>query len=141
MKTIREHLEKLPCWLMSVVVLGVILWLTLAPHPFGDDAPSFFEGEDKVAHGLMFLALTVVLLFDKRHAAGVPVLSRGYVLTASAMTMLLGLAIEFAQEAMGMGRTFSLGDIVADVIGVMAGTIIWVLTAGCGEVGEDACDN
>lgn len=141
MNRLRVTLEKLPCWLPSIVVLGIILWLTLVPRPFGDDAPSFFEGEDKVAHGLMFFVLTLALLFDKRHSTGGRALSRGYVLLASAMAMLLGLAIEFAQEAMGMGRTFDICDVIADVIGVMLGAIVWVVAAGCGETHpEDAED-
>ncbi len=63
---LRKQTSKLPPWILSILTVALILWLTLAPDPLGDDSPRLFPGADKVAHAIMFGFLTVVQLLDRQ---------------------------------------------------------------------------
>lgn len=47
-------LDRIPRFLTSAVVTAGVLYLTLAPRPFGSVRIPLFEGADKVVHFMMF---------------------------------------------------------------------------------------
>lgn len=104
----------------------LILWLTLAPKPLGDDAPSLFPGADKIAHGLMFGFLTMMMLLDWQRRNQWRPTSWIRSLTDAACASLLGILIEFAQAYMNLGRGFEYADMVADTIGSFTIAIVWM---------------
>lgn len=121
----KRLLSKIPTGVLTAVVLGAILWLTLAPHPTGDIDLPLFPGADKVVHGILFLGLSIAALIDIMKRRGwrmVPLTVIGLVAFAAS---IIGIGIELAQEAMGMGRTMETLDILADCGGAFLGAGIW----------------
>lgn len=96
-------------WIAS---LTTVAFLSLSP---GTGAPPLFPGADKAAHILAYcwlaaLALRVFLL-------------RGPAFTAAWGMILYGAALEVAQRFVP-GRHPSLGDILANMLGVAVGVFI-----------------
>lgn len=125
---LHAAMRRVPHWILSVVCLAVILWLTLAPHPLGEEEIPLFPGADKIAHGLMFFALTLCLCFDALRrrgwrAPGLPLVSA---LTLAAM--LTGIGIELVQPCFGRG--FEFWDMCADAFGAVVAGSLWVLIGG-----------
>lgn len=127
MEKIRQRLSKLPPAFFSVITFLVILWLTLVPKPLGDDAPKLFPGADKLVHGIMFGFLTAVMLLDWQRRHLWQKVSWGQATLYATWVSFLGMAIEFAQDYMGMGRGFEVADIIADTIGSFVVACLWML--------------
>lgn len=150
---IQRLLVKLPSWLLTIIVILVILYLTLWPDPLPDDTPHLFPGADKVVHALMFGGLTLVILIDRqRYTAGSgkpghsdndtadsihdadhsvdsvswPPLKPGFVWPVALASSLFGAVIECLQWGMGLGRGFEAGDIVADTVGSFLFAALWL---------------
>jgi hypothetical protein len=96
----------------AVVVL-VSLAVLFAP---ASDVPSAPPGVDKVVHGLIFLALAVTGRW-----AGI----RASLLGAA----LVGYAVvsELVQGLTPLDRSMTVGDWLADVVGIVAGLALWTL--------------
>lgn len=128
MDRLRTHLKALPGWILTVLTLAAILWLTLAPHPLGEqEPPQLFEGEDKVVHALMFGFLTFVALVDWARGRDFDKVRWPVCLITAAISTAIGIAVEYAQRAMAMGRGFDIFDMVADGTGAFAVAIIWIV--------------
>ena len=127
MERMKSSLSKLPAWLCSIITALVILWLTLAPRPLGEETPTLFPGADKVVHALMFGFLGTMMMLDwqRKHHWKPVFLNR--ILLSSTLSALLGIFIEYAQESMGLGRGFDYGDMAADVIGAYIFALLWIL--------------
>ena len=124
--TIKKHLTEGPIWLFSVITLICIFWLTLFPKPLGDNPPELFPGADKLAHAIMFGGLAIMMLFDwqrKHDWQNVPSMLG---ILAALLASCWGIVIEFAQEAMDLGRSFDRGDIIADIIGSFFFIIVYI---------------
>ena len=98
----------------AVAVL-VSLAVLFAP---GSDVPSAPPGVDKVVHGLLFLALALTGRW-----AGI----RQSLLGAA----LVGYAVvsEVVQGLSPLERSASVGDLLADVVGLLVGLALWGLVA------------
>lgn len=119
-------MRHVPTWIPTIVVLAAVLWLTLAPHPVGDIDVPLFEGADKVAHGLMFMVLTITALFDLMRSGGWGPLNLIMISCVVFIMGLLGVAIECLQMLMDVGRSFELLDVGADFVGAVFGGVIWI---------------
>lgn len=108
---------------MSGLVFIAICWLTLAPEPTGKVHIELFEGADKVIHACMMGGLTAAILFDlwrrERHLPGKREICR----VAIGVT-LFSMLDEWAQSAMGMGRTADLYDLLADLTGMAIALLV-----------------
>lgn len=131
MEKFRNALSKLPSWLLTILTTLLILWLTLAPDPLGDDSPTLFPGADKVVHALMFGFLTVMLLLDKERRNGWHKLGNRFIWLSAVSSSLFGIVIEFLQLAMAMGRGFEYTDMVADITGSVICAYGWSLFQKC----------
>ncbi len=96
----------------AVVVL-VSLAVLFAP---ASDVPSAPPGVDKVVHGLIFLALAVTGRW-----AGIRASLLGAVLVGYAVVS------ELVQGLTPLDRSMTVGDWLADVVGVVAGLALWAL--------------
>lgn len=117
MDRIRLFLQSLPKWILSCLCLAAILWLTLAPKPLGDNEIHLFEGSDKLAHALMFGGYTFCILLDwtrTRRWSRIPAKTAVLAVLAA---ITVGIATELAQQAMHIGRSGDLWDLVADSAG------------------------
>ncbi len=123
----RKILLELPPWILTGMTLAAILWLTLSPRPFGSLHTPFFPGADKLAHALMFGFLVAMMALDRTRKRNFIKLSPLYLICCAILSSLLGVAIEYLQEALHTGRTFEYIDMVADSCGAFASAFIWLL--------------
>ena|SRR5690242_17617917 len=101
-------------WIFALAVL-VSLVALFAPGPAVPSAP---PGVDKVVHVTLFAALA----FTGRWAG----IRRGVL---AAVLPVYAAASELLQELPALQRDASVGDLVADVAGVLGGLLLWELVA------------
>lgn len=92
----------------AALCAALILFLSLAPS---DSLPRF-QWSDKVQHFIAYVALSGPLLIA---------MGRRRLWSVIALAAVFGVALEIAQGAMGLGRTFSLLDAVANTLGAVTG--------------------
>lgn len=126
-KQIKSKAEKLPGWIFTFLIVAAILWLTLAPHPLGDQDTPLFPGADKLVHAIMFGVLTVAMLFDRSRKRAWSDTPAGIAILFAAISALFGCAIEFIQDFMGIGRSFEYADMIADTSGAALASAVWML--------------
>lgn len=124
MRVLIRLFRWLPRWVASGVCLAAILWLTLAPRPAGDIDVPLFPGADKLVHAVMFGGLAVVATFDVWHHSHARPFSRYVPWVMAAAATLVGVAIEYLQRAMDMGRGFDPMDMLADLAGALTAALI-----------------
>ena len=115
-------------WWPSALTFAVVLWLTLSPDPVGDIEPPSFLGPyaDKIIHFIMFGGLTGAVVFDaKRAIAGTGKrLSLTFYTLLGVCMLAFAIADEWAQGAMGFGRTADIFDFMADGGGILTALLI-----------------
>ena len=119
-----------PQWGWSAMTVGVVLWLTLWPDPLPDNDVKWWEGTDKVVHGLMFLGVYLSVCFDlcrREVKKGQGIVNRLTRVNLCGWIMLLGAVIELMQPL--SGRTCDLSDFIADAVGVVTGLLLsgWLM--------------
>ena len=98
-------------WISSIIL---VVFLSLSPKI---DIPFEFRESDKVAHFVAYLWLAVLPFFAFSPPAA---------LRRALFMVPLGIGLEFAQ-IMVPGRSFSFGDILANIAGIALG--IWMAGA------------
>ena len=122
-------LDRIPRFLTSAVVTAGVLYLTLAPRPFGSVRIPLFEGADKVVHFMMFLAMAFAYHFDCRRGKK-PVDEARLMGWIFVSLSAFGGLIELAQWKMRMGRSGDWYDLLADIAGAVYGIILaWLISA------------
>lgn len=119
MKKIKRLLQNLPPWLLSMLCLLAICWLTLAPKPLGDNEIPLFPGADKIAHAIMFGGFTLCIIIDwcrRRDWPPYPYTIKTC-LFAPVVPCLTGIATEILQDSMQLGRSGDEWHLVADFAG------------------------
>lgn len=122
-------LDRIPRFLTSAVVTAGVLYLTLAPRPFGSVRIPLFEGADKVVHFMMFFAMAFAYHFDFRRGKKTVDEARlmGWIFVSLSA---FGGLIELAQWKMRMGRSGDWYDLLADIAGAIYGIILaWLISA------------
>lgn len=114
---IRSIAEKLPGWLLTILTVLCILWLTLASEPVGDTDIPLFPGADKLAHSIMFGGLTAVAIFDWTRVRSWRTVPAGLIVLIALLSVAFGIGIEFTQRSMNLGRGFEVSDMLADAAG------------------------
>lgn len=118
-------LYNIPPWLITISVTIIITLLLLLPQPLPDDMYQiqWFDGADKVVHGMMFAALGGAIMIDCRLSK-----VRTHILMMIAIATLAAAAyggiMELAQDCLGMGREGSWEDFAADAIGGALGAAL-----------------
>ena len=122
-------LDKIPRFLTSAVVTAGVLYLTLAPRPFGSVRIPLFEGADKVVHFMMFFAMAFAYHFDFRRGKK-PVDEARLMGWIFVSLSAFGGLIELAQWKMRMVRSGDWYDLLADIAGAVYGIILaWLISA------------
>jgi VanZ family protein len=127
MNALKRHLEALPPWILTAMTLLAILWLTLFPDPLGEETPMLFEGADKVVHAVMFGGLAYVMMLDWQRRRSWIKESIVRVVSYALVAAVVGIAIEYIQQAMALGRSFDVKDMLADAVGSVAAILLWNL--------------
>lgn len=123
-RIIDSTLQRIPVWTLSALLIGAVLWLTLASKPLGDDAPKLFDGADKIAHALMFGVIAAAVMYDWQRSGPRRCLSAAAIVVIAIGTALFGAATEWMQDAMHVGRSFEWGDMAADAAGALVAALI-----------------
>lgn len=94
-------------WMLAIIIVVIG---SLMPSP---DLPSMPAGSDKLQHfaAYFLLSASAAQLFARRLA----------LFSACIVIGLLGLGLEHAQGAMGLGRHADAGDVLANMLGILAG--------------------
>ena len=122
-------LDRIPRFLTPAVVTAGVLYLTLAPRPFGSVRIPLFEGADKVVHFMMFFAMAFAYHFDFRRGKK-PVDEARLMGWIFVSLSAFGGLIELAQWKMRMGRSGDWYDLLADIAGAVYGIILaWLISA------------
>lgn len=122
-------LDRIPRFLTSAVVTAGVLYLTLAPRPFGSVRIPLFEGADKVVHFMMFFAMAFAYHFDFRRGKK-PVDEARLMGWIFVSLSAFGGLIELTQWKMRMGRSGDWYDLLADIAGAVYGIILaWLISA------------
>lgn len=122
-------LDRIPRFLTSAVVTAGVLYLTLAPRPFGSVRIPLFEGADKVVHFMMFFAMAFAYHFDFRRGKK-PVDEARLMGWIFVSLSAFGGLIELAQWKMRMERSGDWYDLLADIAGAVYGIILaWLISA------------
>jgi VanZ family protein len=104
-----NHSQSILVWkLLFWFILALLLYLTLTPTP---PKPISFNQIDKLYHFSAFAGFTFVFTIAFRQ------IKSGYILLLS---IILGIVIEVIQHYIP-NRGFSIADMIADLIGVLAG--------------------
>ncbi|MGN1173407.1 MAG: VanZ family protein, partial [Muribaculaceae bacterium] len=108
---------------------GVIIYLTLFPHPLPGNDIRWWEHSDKLVHGLMFGGFVGAFTYDSIRNNGMQLLPVRKVLIIGVVAMLFGGAIEVIQEMMKIGRTGDLYDLLADFVGILLFSLVsqWIV--------------
>ncbi|MDE6091000.1 MAG: VanZ family protein [Duncaniella sp.] len=113
-----KYFRWIPPYQLTLAVAAVILYLTLLPKPFGEEDIPLFPGADKLAHCCMFGGLALTFIFE-RYRIGKK-LTLGQSFMAATIVSVFGIAVEFIQNAMHIGRSGDIADAIADIIGAFA---------------------
>lgn len=117
----NHSLKNVLKWWPTAIVLSAVIYLTLWPQPVDTGGMTFFEGADKIVHALMMGVLSAAAMCDYKRT----MTARGQKLPRRAvMVICLAVAVfsaadEWAQGAMGLGRTSDIYDLLADWCGVL----------------------
>lgn len=104
----------------SLLVVAVILYATLFPDPLPEEQAFEIPHLDKLIHAIMFGGMAGALAFDYQRSHRANILGHRAMLACCVIAAAFGLVIEFAQEAMGLGRSGDEYDFVADCVGTLA---------------------
>lgn len=121
----RRLLDKFPRYSFTLIILVAILWLTLAPQPFGDEEIPLFPGADKLIHAIMFAVLAGAEMFDWTRSHGWRIISWSEGFVMALISAVIGIVIEFVQLGMSMGRSFEWLDMVSDFEGAILALLLW----------------
>lgn len=104
-------------------IMGTIFFLS---HQPGDtfDAVSFFPGEDKIVHFIVYFLLGLSVIYAFGWHKGSDRVGRSGAVTVC-ICLLYGMSDEFHQYFIP-DRSTSLADLVADVCGAGAAVLIWL---------------
>lgn len=127
--SIKRLLDKTPRWIFTVIVVAAVLYLTLMPQPLPDNDIPWFEGMDKLVHGIMMFGVMLCLSFDyfricHKKQDRIPV---GTLSVFLIITIAFGGLIELLQDWMDMGRGKDMKDFEADTIGALVAYVIVLL--------------
>lgn len=115
----------LSTWWPTALTLGAVLWLTLAPDPVPDTGVELFPHADKVVHAIMMGGLASMLFFDYRRSPvrGRHILTRKRVIVMASCVAMFAAIDEWAQGAMGLGRSSDILDLLADWTGIILASV------------------
>lgn len=108
---------------LTVAYVGGIVALSLLPS---NDFPrvELFDGADKVVHFLMYFILSLLFCWTTKTE-----LNYSWLFLIVPVTIGWGIFMEFMQLSMHQGRSFSVYDILANSLGVVSGTLIYLMAA------------
>lgn len=118
---LRKIVKNVPTCLTTVALSALIVYLSLDSNPFDVNRVRLFEGADKLVHCVIYFCLSAVCVFDCAKIIYPNRLKTVLVILCACVAFMFSLLMELLQEFMNVGRAASLGDIIANLIGISGG--------------------
>jgi VanZ family protein len=121
-------------WVIFVAYLAAIIYASLTP-PSGMPRLISIPYIDKVVHFTMYFGFCLIGLWvlDKRNYSQQGIRMEKfnwvYVITLT-MAISWGIVMEIFQRVMAIGRHYSVLDLIANILGALAGTAIYYYLVG-----------
>lgn len=118
---INVIINRIPKGLMSILIVMIVAYISLDKNPFDTNKISLFEGADKVIHCIVYCVMTLIFMVDWakiRYPKNITILSMW---VCVAISFVYSLLMEYMQDAMQLGRTASVYDVIANLIGALLG--------------------
>ncbi len=109
--------------ILSITVTVLIIYLSLAPADNFSQVKINIPYFDKFIHFMMYLTLMSVIIFENRKK----IKDHGQIFLFAIFPVVLGITLEILQMVSGSGRTGNLFDVFANITGVFAVFMLWVL--------------
>lgn len=120
---IDKIIRKVPAGLMTMAIVVTIAYVSLDGDPFDASMIPLFEGADKVIHAIMYFTLVAVLLFDAVKFRKCGKAGKAVTLASVVVAFAYSVLMEYLQDQMGLGRTASVADLVANLAGACLGAL------------------
>lgn len=117
----NKIIKNIPAWVLSSVTIALILYASLDTNPFDAQHIRLFEGADKVVHCVMYFTLSVALIFDWAKQRYPHEINAKGVILCALIAFVFSVIMELMQGAMGLGRSASVADAIANFIGALSG--------------------
>jgi VanZ family protein len=108
-------------------IYALIIWsigiIYLSLMPVSNDQITFFKHEDKMAHVLIYAIQCLLLLSCLKTN------QKFRMWIAIIIAVLFGISLEILQGTLNTGRHFDYFDIIANIIGALLGSAIFLLIA------------
>lgn len=122
---VSKFVKIIPKGLVSIVTALIICYLSLANNPLDVNKIHLFAGADKVAHAIMYFALTTAFIFDylkfiyPHHTKLNKELALGFA------SIVFGVLMEAGQGLMDTGRDMSFMDGCFNAVGAILAFLIF----------------
>ena len=118
-----SFIRNIPPYIPTALIFIAICYLSLTSEPLPHQQRWFeFPGSDKVAHFIMYAALTASFCFDYYRRQG-SIHKQWHLIAALAVAIVTGAALELMQAHMAMGRTGDIIDFAANTMGAIVGIV------------------
>lgn len=108
----------------SLILALIIAYLSLANAKTFSEVPLYnIPFADKIVHFIMYFSLMSVIIFENRKYPK----STGQLIFLALIPFLYGALMEILQSTLTISRSGSIYDAAANLAGVVASVLLWVL--------------
>lgn len=123
-KSMKKFINKIPSGLLSLITFVVIIYVSLDNNPFEINQVRLFEGADKIIHALMYGFFVMVMIYESsKYLYFEEPDFISYILLIM-MSFLFSVSMELLQEIMEIGRHMDIYDIIANLSGIIIGSLV-----------------
>lgn len=120
----KKFINKIPSGLLSLITFVVIIYVSLDNNPFEINQVQLFEGADKIIHALMYGFLVMVMIYESSKFLYFEEPDFISYILLIMMSFLFSVSMELLQEIMEIGRHMDIYDIIANLSGIIIGSLV-----------------
>lgn len=120
----KKFINKIPSGLLSLITFVVIIYVSLDNNPFEINQVQLFEGADKIIHALMYGFLVMVMIYESSKFLYFEEPDFISYILLIMMSFLFSVSMELLQEIMEIGRHMDIYDIIANLRGIIIGSLV-----------------
>lgn len=120
----KKFINKIPSGLLSLITFVVIIYVSLDNNPFEINQVQLFEGADKIIHALMYGFWVMVMIYESSKFLYFEEPDFISYILLIMMSFLFSVSKELLQEIMEIGRHMDIYDIIANLSGIIIGSLV-----------------
>ncbi len=120
----KKFINKIPSGLLSLITFVVIIYVSLDNNPFEINQVQLFEGADKIIHALMYGFWVMVMIYESSKFLYFEEPDFISYILLIMMSFLFSVSMELLQEIMEIGRHMDIYDIIANLSGIIIGSLV-----------------